>query len=59
MKFFPDRLLATAACNSREGKHCWKRLGGYAGILQADGYDGYYKLYLGGRKPEPIKEAAC
>ena len=32
---------------------------GYAGILQADAYDGYNKLYLADRKPGPIREAAC
>ena len=26
---------------------------GYAGILQADAYDGYNKLYLADRKPKP------
>jgi hypothetical protein len=31
----------------------------YAGILQADAYDGYNQLYLAGRKPRPILEAAC
>ena len=34
-------------------------LAGYAGILQADAYDGYNKLYLADRKPGPIREAAC
>jgi transposase len=34
-------------------------LAGYAGILQADAYDGYNKLYLAGRVPGPIREAAC
>jgi hypothetical protein len=27
---------------------------GYAGILQADAYDGYNKLYEADRKPGPI-----
>jgi transposase len=31
----------------------------YEGILQADAYDGYNKLYLADRKPGPIREAAC
>jgi transposase IS66 family protein len=30
-----------------------------AGILQADAYDGYNQLYLAGRHPAPIREAAC
>ncbi|WOH52436.1 IS66 family transposase [Bradyrhizobium sp. sBnM-33] len=34
-------------------------LAGYAGILQADAYDGYNQLYLAGRQPRPIQEAAC
>ena len=34
-------------------------LAGYTGILQADAYDGYNKLYLADRKPGPILEAAC
>ena len=34
-------------------------LAGYAGILQADAYGGYDKLYEADRKPGPIIEAAC
>jgi len=33
--------------------------GGYSGILQADAYDGYGKLYQADRKPAPVREAAC
>ena len=43
----------------RRGEHPQAHLAGYAGILQADAYDGYNKLYLAGRKPGPIREAAC
>jgi len=43
----------------RRGEHPQAHLAGYAGILQADAYDGYNKLYLADRKPGPIKEAAC
>src|SRR6202167_2985986 len=43
----------------RRGEHPQAHLAGYAGILQADAYDGYNKLYLVGRKPGPIREAAC
>ena len=32
----------------RRGEHPQAHLAGYAGILQADAYDGYNKLYLGG-----------
>jgi transposase len=43
----------------RGGEHCQGHLAGYAGILQADAYDGYNKLYLAGRSPGPVREAAC
>src|SRR6202140_3334457 len=43
----------------RKGEHPQGHLAGYAGILQADAYDGYNKLYLPGRSPGPILEAAC
>jgi transposase len=43
----------------RRGEHPQEHLAGYAGILQADAYDGYNKLYLAGRSPGPILEAAC
>ncbi len=43
----------------RKGEHPQTHLSGYAGILQADAYDGYNKLYLADRKPGPIQEAAC
>jgi transposase len=43
----------------RKGEHPQGHLVGYGGILQADAYDGYGKLYLGGRVPGPITEAAC
>src|SRR5674476_786105 len=43
----------------RRGEHPQAHLAGYAGILQADAYDGYNRLYLADRKPGPIQEAAC
>ena len=43
----------------RRGEHPQAHLAGYAGILQADAYDGYNKLYLADRQPGPIREAAC
>ena len=43
----------------RHGEHPQAHLAGYAGILQADAYDGYNRLYLADRKPGPIREAAC
>src|SRR5271156_5159658 len=43
----------------RRGEHPQAHLTGYAGILQADAYDGYNQLYLAGRQPGPVREAAC
>src|SRR6202045_625076 len=43
----------------RKGEHPQAHLAQYAGILQADAYDGYNQLYLAARKPGPIREAAC
>src|SRR5260370_29451725 len=43
----------------RAGKHPQAHLANYTGIFQADAYDGYRKLYEGGRAPGPILEAAC
>src|SRR6202043_2699493 len=43
----------------RSGEHPVRHLAGYAGILQADAYSGYNKLYEADRKPGPIVEAAC
>jgi transposase len=43
----------------RKGEHPQAHLAQYAGILQADAYDGYNPLYLAGRQPGPIREAAC
>ena len=43
----------------RKGEHPQSHLANYTGILQADAFDGYNQLYLPGRKPGPIYEAAC
>jgi transposase len=43
----------------RRGEHPQAHLTGYTGILQADAYDGYNRLYLADRKPGPVREAAC
>ena len=43
----------------RTGDHPERHLKGYAGILQADAYAGFNRLYEAGRKPGPITEAAC
>ena len=43
----------------RTGAHAQAHLAGYAGILQADAFAGYNKLYEADRKPGPLIEAAC
>ena len=43
----------------RGGEHPARHLAGYAGILQADAYGGYNKLYQADRQPGPIIEATC
>lgn len=43
----------------RGGKHPEQHLAGYAGLMQADAYAGFNRLYGAGRKPGPIIEAAC
>jgi transposase len=43
----------------RAGIHPEQHLAGYCGILQADAYAGFNKLYEPGRKPGPITEAGC
>ncbi|RJF86467.1 IS66 family transposase [Oleomonas cavernae] len=43
----------------RTGKHPQRHLSTYAGILQADAYDGYNKLYEADRQPGAVTEAAC
>jgi transposase len=43
----------------RGGAHPVRHLIGYAGILQADAYSGYNKLYEADRRPGPIIEAGC
>jgi transposase len=43
----------------RKGEHPQGHLARYTGILQADAFDGYNQLYLPGRTPGPIREAAC
>ena len=43
----------------RSGEHPRVHLADYAGLLQADAYGGYGKLYDPNRTPGPILEAAC
>ena len=47
------------ASRDRTREHPERHLAGYAGILQADAFDGYNRLYLPDRKPGSIIEALC
>jgi hypothetical protein len=44
---------------NRSGEHPAGHLADYAGILQADAYSGYTRLYKADRRPGPIIEAGC
>jgi transposase len=43
----------------RSGEHPRQHLARWSGILQADAYGGYGKLYGGERTPGPVVEASC
>src|SRR5262249_39154530 len=43
----------------RSGEHPERHLASYAGLMQADAYAGFNRLYETERKPSPITEAAC
>src|SRR3954451_2379665 len=43
----------------RRGEHAQAHLANYSGVLQADAFGGYTKLYEPQRSPVPIREAAC
>ena len=43
----------------RGGEHPERHLASYAGLMQADAYAGFNRLYESNRKPGPIIEAAC
>ena len=43
----------------RSAQHPERHLAGYGGILQADAYAGFNRLYSGERRPGPLIEAAC
>jgi hypothetical protein len=47
------------ASRDRTREHPKRHLSGYAGILQADAFDGYNRLYFPDRKPGLIVEALC
>jgi transposase len=43
----------------RGGEHPEQHLAGFAGLMQADAYAGFNRLYEADRKPAPVIEAAC
>jgi hypothetical protein len=43
----------------RRAEHPNEHLAHYGGILQADAYGGYDKLYAGDRQPKPLIQALC
>jgi transposase len=47
------------ASRDRTREHPERHLAQFAGLLRADAYDGYNRLYLPDRKPGPITEALC
>src|SRR5690606_36661419 len=53
----PDLLFS--ASRDRSGDHPERHLKQFNGILQADAYAGYNRLYLPDRKPGPVTEALC
>ncbi|RWM14892.1 MAG: IS66 family transposase [Mesorhizobium sp.] len=53
----PAALFYTS--RDRSGDHPERHLRQFTGILQADAYAGYNRLYLPDRKPGPVTEALC
>ncbi|MER0240426.1 IS66 family transposase [Fulvimarina sp. MAC8] len=47
------------ASRDRTAEHPERHLAGYGGILQADAYAGYGRLYDANRSPGPVIEALC
>jgi hypothetical protein len=47
------------ASRDRSGDHPERHLKQFTGILQADAYAGYSRLYLPDREPRPVTEALC
>ena len=43
----------------RGGAHPEQHLAGYAGLMQADAYAGFNRLFEAGRKPGPVTAAMC
>jgi transposase len=56
----PDPPAAVFFYSSdRGGEHPERHLASYAGLMQADAYAGFNRLYEATRRPGPIIEAAC
>jgi hypothetical protein len=47
------------ASRDRSGEHPERHLNGFVGVLQADAYGGYNRLYRSDRRPDPIVKALC
>ena len=43
----------------RRGEHAERHLDGFTGVLQADAFAGFNRLYTPTRRPGPLVEAAC
>lgn len=43
----------------RSGEHAERHLDGFSGVLQADAFAGFNRLYDPARRPGPLVEAAC
>jgi transposase len=56
-KDLPAALFYASRDRTRE--HPERHLAGWSGVLQADAYGGYNRLYLADREPGPIVEALC
>jgi hypothetical protein len=53
------QLRCSSIRANRTAQHPENHLRDYAGILQADAYAGFNRLYEAERKPRPITEASC
>jgi transposase len=54
-----DPPAAVFYSRDRGGEHPERHLASYVGLMQADAYAGFNRLYEAGRKGGPIIEAAC
>lgn len=55
----PSAALFHYYSRDRGGGHPEAHLAGWTGVLQADAYAGYNRLYEAGRTPAPLAEALC